>query len=120
MSDGVDRVCCTVYAYWSGTGNWSDFLINNESKTANCVQADSFLTITDGTRAMTTALADFSCVSGIGIFPSFFFRGCLGSKRKWVRVNLILTIDPSISTLYSTLHVVPKHLIFMTRAPQTF
>ena len=42
MSDGVARVCGTVYANWSGTGNWSDFLINNESKTAKCVQADSF------------------------------------------------------------------------------
>ena len=42
MSDGVDRVRGTVYAYWSGTGNWSDVLIINESKTANCVQADSF------------------------------------------------------------------------------
>ena len=32
-------------------------------------------------------------------------------------VNFILTIDPSTSTLYSTLHFVPQHLIFMSRAP---
>ena len=35
-------------------------------------------------------------------------------------VSFILTFDPSISTLYSTLHFAPQHLIFMTRAPQTF
>ena len=48
---------------------------------------------------------------------SFLF---LAFSEKEVSVNLILTIDPSISTLYSTPRFVPQHLIFMTRAPQTF
>ena len=54
-------------------------------------------------------------------FYSHFFRVTVWDrKEKRVNVNLILTIDPSISTLYSTLHFVPQHLILMTRAPQTF
>ena len=56
-----------------------------------------------------------------GVFILFFFScDCLGSKRERVSVDLDLPIGPRISTLYSTVHSVPQHLIFMTRAPQTF
>ena len=49
------------------------------------------------------------------------------SRRIWKSLNrqnqkivdLNVPIDPSISTLYSTLHFVQQHLILMTRAPQT-
>ena len=45
---------------------------------------------------------------------SFLKNCCLGSKRKRVSDDLNLPIDPSISTMYSTLHFLPQHLILMT------
>ena len=41
-------------------------------------------------------------------------------RKFWVSVRFLLTIDPSVSTLHSTSLSCTLHIIFMTRALQTF